>query len=123
MWVSSFKIKKKFKNLLTIIIPRHIERIEEIKNDLEKINLKVHLHEPRSKINNDTDIYLVNSYGKTKSFYKNCKNVFLGGSIINHGGQNPLEAVRYGCNILHGPYVNNFREIYDFLKKGKYHQK
>ena len=80
--------------------------------------MKVHLHEPRSKINNDTDIYLVNFYGKTKSFYKNCKNVFLGGSIINHGGQNPLEAVRYGCNILHGPNVsNNFREIYDFLKK------
>ncbi len=117
--LAHLRLKKKFKNLLTIIIPRHIERIEEIKNDLEKINLKVHLHEPRSKINNDTDIYLVNSYGKTKSFYKNCKNVFLGGSIINHGGQNPLEAVRYGCNILHGPYVNNFREIYDFLKKRK----
>ena len=67
----------------------------------------------------NTDIFLVNSYGKTKSFYKNCKNVFLGGSMIKHGGQNPLEAVRYGCNILHGPNVDNFREIYDFLKKKK----
>ena len=46
-----------------------------------------------------------------------CKNVFLGGSLIKHGGQNPLEAVRYGCNILHGPNVKNFEEIYDFLKK------
>ena len=37
---------------------------------------------------------------KQKSFYNYCKNVFLGGSLINHGGQNPLEAARYGCNIF-----------------------
>ena len=62
---------------------------------------------------------MVNSYGKTKSFYNNCKNVFLGGSIVNHGGQNPLEAARYGCNILHGPNISNFDEIYKFLKNKK----
>ena len=62
---------------------------------------------------------LVNSYGKTKSFFSLCNNVFLGGSIIKHGGQNPLEAVRYGCNILHGPNVSNFSEIYNFLKRNK----
>ena len=61
----------------------------------------------------------MNSYGKTKSFYNICKNVFLGGSLINHGGQNPLEATRYGCNILHGPHVDNFKEIYEFLQKNK----
>ena len=59
----------------------------------------------------------MNSYGKTKSFYKECKNVFLGGSMIRHGGQNPLEAVRYGCKIFHGPNIFNFQEIYEFLKK------
>lgn len=109
------ELKVKFKNLLTIIIPRHINRIDQIKKDLNKLNLKFHLDEPKTKINNDTDIYLVNSYGKTKSFYSLCNNVFLGGSLINHGGQNPLEAARYGCNILHGPHVDNFREIYKFL--------
>ena len=54
-----------------------------------------------------------------KSFFKICKTVFLGGSIIKHGGQNPLEAARYGCKILHGPYIYNFKEIYSFLKKIK----
>ena len=63
------------------------------------------------------DIYLVNSFGQTKSFFKICKIVFLGGSIINHGGQNPLEAVRYGCNVIHGPNIWNFDEIYSLLKK------
>ena len=109
-------LNKKYKNLLTIIIPRHINRVNSIKKELMSLKLKVHLDEPKSKISSNTDVYLVNSYGKTKSFYKECKNVFLGGSMINHGGQNPLEAVRYGCNIFHGPNVSNFKEIYWFLK-------
>jgi len=110
------KLKKKYKNFLTIIIPRHINRVKSIENELSNLNLKVHLDEPPKKINADTDVYLVNSYGKTKSFYKECKNVFLGGSLIKRGGQNPLEAVRYGCNVFHGPNISNFHEIYKFLK-------
>ena len=110
-------LMKKYKNLLTIIIPRHINRVSSIRNQLIKMNLNVHLDEPKKKISPNTDVYLVNSYGKTKSFYKVCKNVFLGGSLIKHGGQNPLEAVRYGCNIMHGPNISNFKEIYEFLKK------
>ena len=110
-------LMKKYKNLLTIIIPRHIDRISSIKDQLLKMNLRVHLDEPKKKISSNTDVYLVNSYGKTKSFYKVCKNVFLGGSLVKHGGQNPLEAVRYGCNIIHGPNISNFKEIYEFLKK------
>ena len=111
------KIRKKLKNLLTIIIPRHIERSEKIKIELEKLGLKVFLHSNQKKIDFNTDIYLVNAYDKTKFFFNKCKNVFLGGSLINHGGQNPLEAARYDCNILHGPNIKNFNEIYQFLKE------
>ena len=117
------ELKKKYKNLLTIIIPRHIERVNEIKSEMLNLKLKIHTHESNRKINNDTDIYIVDSYGKTKTFYNLCKNVFLGGSIIKHGGQNPLEAARYGCNILHGPNIENFTEIYNFLRKNKISQK
>jgi len=113
------KLKKKYKKLLTIIIPRHIERTQEIVNQIKKLKLKIHLHNSNNKIDKDTDIYLVNSFGKTKSFFKVCKIVFLGGSIIKHGGQNPLEAARFGCKILHGPHVWNFDEIYNLLKKNK----
>jgi len=117
------KLKKKYKNLLTVIIPRHIDRKEEIKEQLSNLGLKVHVHEPKTRINQDTDIYLVNSFGKTKSFYSLIKNVFLGGSLVKHGGQNPLEAVRYNCNILHGPNVSNFNEIYKFLHNQKISKK
>ena len=117
------KLKVKYKNLLTIIIPRHIHRTDEIVNEMKKLNLNVHLHNSKNKIDKDTDIYLVNSFGQTKSFFKVCKTVFLGGSMIKHGGQNPLEAARFGCKILHGPNVWNFDEIYNLLKKNKVSRK
>ena len=113
------KLKTKYKNLLTIIIPRHVHRTKEILEEIKKLNLTVHLHESKENITNDIDIYLVNSFGQTQSFFKICKTVFLGGSIIKHGGQNPLEAAKYGCNILHGPNIWNFDEIYSLLKKHK----
>ena len=113
------KIKNKIKNLLTIIIPRHIERCDQIKDDLEKLGLKIKITKDFKKPSLDTDIILVKSYGKTKLFFENSSIVFLGGSLINHGGQNPLESARSGCNIIYGPNVQNFREIYSFLNKLK----
>ena len=117
------KLKIKHKNLLTIIIPRHIDRVGDIENQIKKLKLKIHFHTSKNKIDKDTDIYLVNTFGQTKSFFKICKTIFLGGSIIKHGGQNPLEAARFGCKILHGPHVWNFSEIYDLLKKNNVSKK
>tara|TARA_B100001057_G_scaffold288536_1_gene288602 strand:+ start:3027 stop:4280 length:1254 start_codon:yes stop_codon:yes gene_type:complete len=117
------QLKKKYLNLLTIIIPRHIERVNLIKSNLQKLGLKVQTFRSNENIKKDTDVYLIDEYGKTKSFYNLSNNVFLGGSLINHGGQNPLEAARYGCNILHGPNVSNFHEIYRFLKRMKISKK
>ena len=111
------KLKVKYEKLLTIIIPRHIHRTKEIISEANKLNLKVHTHNSNGIIDKRTDIYLVNSFGQTKSFFKICKVVFLGGSLIKHGGQNPLEAARYGCKIIHGPNVWNFDEVYSLLKK------
>ena len=71
------------------------------------------------KIQKDTDIYLVDSYGESSKFYDLTNITFVGGSIIKHGGQNPLEPARMGNYILNGPNVRNFREIYAFLNKLK----
>jgi len=110
-------LKKKHKDLLTIIIPRHINRTQNIIDKIEKLGLKVQTHNSKKKMSKHVDIYLVNTYGMTKSFFKICKTVFLGGSFIKHGGQNPLEAARYGCKILHGPNVWNFKDIYTLLNR------
>ena len=55
--------------------------------------------------------------------FRSASTVFLGGSIIQRGGQNPLEAARYGSKILHGPNTDNFKDVYRLLKKFKISQK
>ena len=115
------EIKKKIKNVLTIIIPRHIERVKKIEKDLLKLNLKIVTSDQLEKLASDTDILLINSYGESLKFYNISRNVFLGKSLvkslIKNSGQNPIEAARLGCKIFHGPNVRNFIEIYDLLNK------
>jgi len=113
------KLKKKQRKLITIIIPRHVSRTNEIKETLNKIELNCILHSSNEKIKKNTDIYLVDSYGETSKFYNLTNISFVGGSIIKHGGQNPLEPARLGNYIISGPNVKNFKEIYAFLNKLK----
>ena len=113
------KLKKKQRKLITIIIPRHVSRTNEIKETLNKIELNCILHSSNEKIKKNTDIYLVDSYGETSKFYNLANISFVGGSIIKHGGQNPLEPARLGNYIISGPNVKNFKEIYAFLNKLK----
>ena len=110
-------LKKKYRNIISIIIPRHIHRANEIKEQLNSNDLNVHLHSSNRPINRETDIYLVDTFGETKSFLKLSKIAFMGKSVHGFGGQNPLEAARLGNRVIHGPYIENFIEVYDFLKK------
>ena len=111
------KIKLKNKKLLTIIIPRHIERKKLIIDNFNEYNLNYVTHSSKKKINKNTDIYLVDVYGEVLNFYNLTKLVFMGGSLVKHGGQNPLEPARFGNFIIHGPNIDNFKEVYKLLKK------
>ena len=113
------KYRKKISNLITIIIPRHIERTNEISRMLDKKKLKFVKHSENKRNLKDCDIYIVDSYGESKSFYKISNVVFLGGSLVSKGGQNPLEALRFGCNLVHGNYTYNFKDVYKMLEKEK----
>ncbi len=107
-----FKRKKINKKLISIIAPRHVERIHHIKKEIEKLQLKTYLHSSNKTIDPDVDVYLIDTYGELNKFYRISNIVFMGGSLIKHGGQNPLEAAKLGCKIINGPNVNNFKEIY-----------
>ena len=113
------QLKKKIKNLVTIIIPRHIHRANKIISELESLNLKVTKHSSKNRNIENTDVYLVDTFGETKKFHKISCSVFLGGSIIKRGGQNPLEAARYGARILYGPNIDNFKDVYKALSSLK----
>ena len=112
-------LKSKINKLLTVIIPRHIERSREIIETLNSKNLRYVCHSESKKIKKNTDVYLVDTYGESKSFYSLSKVVFLGGSFVPRGGQNPLEPIRYGCYITHGKHTFNFTEVYNLLKRKK----
>jgi len=108
-------LKLEYPNLLTIIIPRHINRVPEIKEIIEKNKLNFSITKSLSNFNNKTDILIINSYGVTEDILKLSKYVFIGGSLVNHGGQNPIEVAYNNSLIFHGPYTHNFTEIYNFL--------
>ena len=113
-------IKEEYKNILTIIIPRHINRIAKITDEIKKLNLKVLVYNNFREMDDDVDILLINTYGEALKFYEISKCVFLGKSLVESlkkdSGQNPIEPARLGCKIFHGPNVSNFDEVYKFLK-------
>ena len=112
-------LKKKYKKLITVVIPRHINRTSKIIDDMSRLGLKTIVHTTDQKPKTNTDIYLVDSYGISSKFYNLSNITFMGGSLIKHGGQNPLEPARLGNFIINGPNVDNFKEIYSFLFKNK----
>ena len=117
------ELKKKIKNLLTILIPRHVHRAKEIKYELEALNLNAINHSSNKKDLKNTDIYIVDTFGETNKFHKMGCSVFIGGSIVNRGGQNPLEAARFGAKILHGPNIDNFKDVFKSLASLKISKK
>ena len=112
------QLKKKISNLLTIIIPRDINRVNEIINQMQLLDLKVAIHSSQPKSLKNIDIYIVDTFGETEKFFKISNSVFIGKTIAEKekGGQNPLEAARYGSRIFHGPSIENFPDIFKLLK-------
>ena len=78
-------------------------------------------------ISDDKEIVIINSFGILQEYFKYSKSVFIGKSINkklkNDSGQNPIDAAKLGCKVYHGPYVNNFKEIYDLLEKNNISKK
>ena len=112
-------LKKKIRNIITIIIPRHINRVDQIISQINELGLNAISRRSNKKKLDNIDIYLVDTFGESKKFYKFATTVFLGGSIIKRGGQNPLEPARFGAKILHGPNIDNFRDVYKYLNQLK----
>ena len=114
------EIKKKFNDIITFIAPRHLDRVNKIKYLSENLNLSTQILNADDKILNDKEIIIINSFGNLQKYFKHAKSVFIGKSTIkklqNDSGQNPIDAAYLGCKIYHGPYVYNFKEIYEILE-------
>ena len=109
------RLKGNFPGLLTLIAPRHPERGPTIAELVAAAGLKAALRSRGETPGAATDIYVADTVGELGLIYRLAPIVFIGGSLIRHGGQNPIEPAKLGAAILHGPHVDNFAEIYAAL--------
>jgi 3-deoxy-D-manno-octulosonic-acid transferase len=101
--------------LLTLIAPRHPERGPQIAALARAAGLGVAVRSQGALPKAGTEIYIADTMGELGLVYRLAPLVFIGGSLIPHGGQNPIEAAKLGTAILHGPHVANFQDLYSEL--------
>jgi 3-deoxy-D-manno-octulosonic-acid transferase len=109
------RLRQRFSGLLTIIVPRHPERGRGILDFAGAAQMRAMLRSHDVLPNPQTDIYIADTMGELGLIYRVAPIVYMGGSLVEHGGQNPIEAVKLGAAIVHGPHVWNFTEIYAAL--------
>ena len=109
------RLRAKYPSLLTIIAPRHPERGPAIAEAVKAAGLSVALRSRDDLPKPDMDVFVADTLGELGLIYRVAPVVFMGGSLASHGGQNPIEAIRLGAAVVHGPHVWNFAEIYAAL--------
>lgn len=109
------RLRSSFPGLLTLVVPRHPQRGRDIYNLAERAGQAPALRSQRQLPDRHTQIYIADTMGELGMIYSLAPIVLVGGSLVEHGGQNPIEAIKLGAAVLHGPYVENFAEIYAAL--------
>jgi 3-deoxy-D-manno-octulosonic-acid transferase len=110
-------IREKVPGVLTVVVPRHPERGNAVREILAGRRLSVAQRSRGEPLLREIDVYLADTLGELGLFYRAAPVAFLGGSLVPHGGQNPIEPAKLGAAVLHGPNVFNFTDIYGVLDK------
>ena len=113
------RLKTSFTDLLTIIIPRDPKRGRKIASQIRRQGFCVALRSNEDSIASETEFYIADTIGEMGLFLRIVNIVFIGKSLVPLGGQNPLEAARLNCAIVHGPYMMNFEDISIRLEKAQ----
>ena len=113
-------LKPRRPRMLTVIVPRHPERGDEVAVELERMGLHVARRSLGQEPTRETDIFLGDTIGEMGLYLRLARTAFVGRSLSDsaEGGQNPIEPAMLGCSVLHGPNIGNFREVYAALDAG-----
>ena len=106
-----------FPGLLTVIVPRHPDRGNAVAAVVAGAGLRLAQRSREELPAASSDIYVADTMGELGLFYRFSPIVFVGGSLVPHGGQNPIEAIKLGASVVHGPHVFNFADVYEALDK------
>ncbi|MEO0695971.1 MAG: 3-deoxy-D-manno-octulosonic acid transferase [Pseudomonadota bacterium] len=110
-------LRNEFPDLLTLLAPRHPERGDTVREIGRGAGLTCMLRSEGGDLTDDTQVYIADTLGELGLFYRLSSVSFVGGSLVEKGGHNPLEPARLGCAILHGPYTFNFVETYGEMRQ------
>ena len=110
------KAHKKIGGLL-LIAPRHIERGKQIARLSRSMGFSTQLRSESANIRAETVVYIADTMGEMGTWYSLSRAAFIGGSLVDKGGHNPVEAVQLNTFILHGPHIYNSEEKYDKLQE------
>ncbi len=108
-------VAQRHPHLLTIIVPRHPRRGPDIASLCARSGLTSALRSHGLYPERTTEIYIADTVGELGLFYRLAPLAYVGGSLVPHGGQNPIEPAKLGNAIIHGPHIHNFLDIYDVL--------
>jgi 3-deoxy-D-manno-octulosonic-acid transferase len=112
------RLKQARPTLKTLIAPRHPERGFEIASMLASHGITAAQRSQTALPPEDAEIFILDTIGELGLVFRHFPVTFMGGSLIRHGGQNPIEPAKLGSAIVHGPHVRNFAEIYSALDIG-----
>lgn len=110
-------VRKKLTDVLLVSVPRHIDRVPHLENLYQSRGYTTIKRSEDKPCTNNTDIFIGDTMGELLTFYAAADVAFVGGSLVERGGQNPLEPAAVGVPILTGPYTFNFALITDQLKQ------
>ncbi len=113
------EVIKQYPNTLLILVPRHLERFEKVKNMVKNSGLQFALRSKKTSVTVSTQVLLGDTIGELNFLYSLADVAFVGGSLIDHGGQNLLEPSAQGLPLLSGPSLRNFLDISEQLKENE----
>lgn len=111
------QLKVQFPELLLVLVPRHPERFDIVAQLLQQQHVSFIRRSKGLLPDANTEVWLGDSMGELLSWYQLADFVFIGGSLIERGGHNPLEAMAFGKAVLSGPYVFNFQLVFALLRQ------
>ncbi len=110
-------VKAKFQNALFIVAPRHLNTVASARTELEAQGLKT-IRRTTASNPNDADVYLIDTIGELLGFYSVADVTFVGGTLADYGGHNPLEPAFFAKPVIFGPFNSSNREAYELLLQG-----
>ena len=113
------EVIKEYPNTLLILVPRHLERFEKVKNIVKNSGLQFASRSKKTSVTSNTQVLLGDTIGELNFLYSLADVAFVGGSLIDHGGQNLLEPSAQSLPLLSGPSLRNFLDIAEQLKQNE----